>query len=175
MTLIAGHLFDSTDRCTLPIRESDGHEHACGRRWVDLMHCDHTYVDAEGYAHIGRLNLAEVGQIAAERHRRGRLLELATGFAAGGVAHEAAEHQPDVLGCFGEASPQGLWQLPSLAEIRERMLTTLRATMGDYIVDDPSLCAYVEMMAEATLEMHVELQWLFDVFKNGQAEDETSP
>lgn len=61
--IIAGHLFDSLDRCS------------CGRRWTDLLHVDLSCVGLEGYAHVGALNLPEVYQIAAERVRRQQLFD----------------------------------------------------------------------------------------------------
>lgn len=62
---LAGHSFEN-DRCM-----------ACGRMWIDIMHVDHSYVDAEGYAHSGKLTYSEASQIMAETQRRRERYESA--------------------------------------------------------------------------------------------------
>lgn len=57
-TYVAGHCFDSTDKCD------------CGLKWTDIMNVDESYLDAEGYAHNGRLTRTEVAQIQNEKQRR---------------------------------------------------------------------------------------------------------
>ena len=63
---IAGHLFDSLDRCS------------CGRRWLDICHFDSSYVGVAGIAHYGNLDLAEAYEIEEERDRRAKLFADAT-------------------------------------------------------------------------------------------------
>ena len=63
---IAGHLFDSLDRCS------------CGRRWLDICHVDTSYAGVAGIAHYGNLDHAEAYEIVEERERRERLLADAT-------------------------------------------------------------------------------------------------
>lgn len=57
-TYVAGHTFDSCDMCT------------CGRRWIDIMHVDESYVDNVGYAHTGGISRSEITQIQNEKQRR---------------------------------------------------------------------------------------------------------
>jgi hypothetical protein len=65
MSKIAGHTFFN-GRCA-----------ECGRLWLDIRHCDETYIGESGYAHSGTLNAAEVSQIQAEREREDKAYELA--------------------------------------------------------------------------------------------------
>lgn len=82
MALIAGHLFGYDDRCS------------CGRKWLDIMHIDETYVGDAGYSHTGSLNATEVDQIQNERNRRCRIFEMATYGVAEGSGHTWKSPEP---------------------------------------------------------------------------------
>jgi hypothetical protein len=62
---IAGHHFDSRDRCT------------CGIRWLDIMDADAACLGKEGFAHVGSLNDYELVSIKKERERRQKVFEAA--------------------------------------------------------------------------------------------------
>lgn len=107
MTIIAGHTFDSSDRCTGTVTTVvDGVlvTHVCGRRWIDIMDCDDSCVNQNGFAHVSQLNARELKEIQDERERRLRLYEAATKGVSGGGDYVPAPVvtppvQPDTLMC----------------------------------------------------------------------------
>lgn len=78
---IAGHTFDLSGRC---VTLKDGIP--CGRRWIDIMHCDATCVNMPNIAHYGILNLNEAMEIVAEARRVGDLAMEAIRGVASGIA-----------------------------------------------------------------------------------------
>ena len=89
MAIIAGHTFDSNDRCTgtaTTVVDGVAMTHVCGRRWIDIMDCDDSCVGQNGFAHVSQLNARELKEIQDERERRLRLYEAATKGVSGGVA-----------------------------------------------------------------------------------------
>ena len=55
---IAGHAFDLNGICQ---------SGTCGIRWHNIRDADETCLDATGYAHVGKLNSDELGQIKRAR------------------------------------------------------------------------------------------------------------
>ena len=99
MTTIAGHTFDSNDRCCEIITtyvDGVSYSRVCGKRWLDIMHCDESYVGEAGVAHVSTLNSREVGEIAAERARRLKLYENATSGVSGGGERSSVTVNPPV-------------------------------------------------------------------------------
>ena len=102
---IAGHTFDSNDICTgMTTTTVDGVTltHLCGKRWLDLVHCDESCVQQHGYAHTSHLSQVEYSEIVRERTRRETLYEHATRGVSGGGDHVVAEPapQPDTMACW---------------------------------------------------------------------------
>lgn len=84
---VAGHVFDSSDRCVGNRTLDNGDVVKCGKRWIDLMHCDEGCVGKEGHAHIRNLTPSELSEIRAEVTRREKVFTDAThGVAGGGYA-----------------------------------------------------------------------------------------
>ena len=90
--MVAGHSFDENDICT------------CGRRWLDIMHVDMTYLDEEGWAHTGKLNAREINDIIAERTRREHIYVNATHNVAGGGYVAPAPRPDDLIDLFSDTS-----------------------------------------------------------------------
>ncbi len=111
---IAGHTFDSNDRCTSmtsTVVDGVNISHVCGKRWMDIMHCDHTYVGVHGYAHTAQLTASEISEITAERTKRERAYEDATkGVSGGGDYVEAPPVelpvQDDMMLCATDNTPR---------------------------------------------------------------------
>lgn len=71
--LIAGHEFDSLDRCK-----------TCTRTWFQIMHVTRDQIGEDGIAHYGALNLNEYASIEARRTaERPRIWALVQGSATG--------------------------------------------------------------------------------------------
>lgn len=79
--MIAGHEFDSLDRCR-----------TCPRTWFQIMHVTVDQIGEEGIAHIGKLNLSEYQSIEDRRAReRAWIWDVTIGLATGGaITAEAA-------------------------------------------------------------------------------------
>lgn len=80
---VAGHTFDLSGRCVGMVLRDDCTYRVCGRKWLDIMHVDHTCEGIVGYAHIAGLNKREIEEIQAEREERARVAHQATHEVAG--------------------------------------------------------------------------------------------
>ena len=113
---IAGHTFDASDRCIEVITTfTDGvsSSRVCGKRWIDIMHCDEGCINQVGYAHVSTLNDRELKQIIAERARREKLYEDATKGVSGGGDYVPAPVvtppvQDDTMMCLSSHTHGGL-------------------------------------------------------------------
>lgn len=76
--MIAGHSFDASGRCTGNVVRDDGTSYVCGRKLIDILQCDETYINERGWAHIGGLTHTEAMQIVTERARVSRVAHEAT-------------------------------------------------------------------------------------------------
>ena len=79
--IIAGHSFDSNDRCEATVTEYDQGvtvKRVCNKKWLDICHCDETCVGKEFYSHRGSLTWDELEEIKREKERRASLYEDAT-------------------------------------------------------------------------------------------------
>lgn len=73
MTLVAGHDFDSLDRCR-----------TCPRTWFQIMHVTQDQIGEDGIAHIGALNMPEYLSIEERRSSERRHVWLCVVGAATG-------------------------------------------------------------------------------------------
>ena len=84
MPMIAGHDFDSLDRCK-----------TCPRTWFQIMHVTRDYIGANGIAHYdGSTGLSESEYLSIEKRRndeRPRIWELIVGSATGNGPSRSAE------------------------------------------------------------------------------------
>lgn len=96
--MIAGHTFAETHRgraCIDTVRDADGTERVCGRKWVDIRNATLADLNQPHIAHIGNTNHGEIGQIMAEREREDAVIREATRVAAGlGIGGMAAGTEP---------------------------------------------------------------------------------
>ena len=116
MAILAGHTFDSNDRCTgtaTTVVDGVAMTHVCGRRWIDIMDCDDSCVGQNGFAHVSQLNARELKEIQDERERRLRLYEAATKGVSGGGDYVPAPVvtppvQDDTMMCLSSHTHGGL-------------------------------------------------------------------
>lgn len=52
---------------------------SCGRRWIDIMHCDDACLEHDGYAHSGKLVAHELLSIRTLKAKQDEIMELALG------------------------------------------------------------------------------------------------
>lgn len=80
---IAGHEFDSLDRCK-----------TCVRTWFQIMHVERAQIGSEGIAHYGALNEAEYLSIDRRRIRdKAWIWDVTIGLATGNGVPVASERE----------------------------------------------------------------------------------